>query len=84
MFCLVIKWRFIVKQFQFQAFRQQRNDVFFACVLAAMFVVSVAGAVVGSVEMARGQASADVAKAQAPAVGDFAGATQVAQAGASK
>jgi hypothetical protein len=52
-----------MKQFQFHPFKPRRNDVFYAFVLAAMFAVSVAGAVIGAVSLVHGQPSADVAKA---------------------
>lgn len=52
-----------MKQFQFQPFQRQKNDVLFAFVIAAMFAVTLATAVAGAFDFARGNARTDVAKA---------------------
>jgi len=52
-----------MKHFQFEPFHARKNDVFYAFVVGAMFVVTVAGAVVGTADVARGHAGAHVAKA---------------------
>ncbi|HEX4596398.1 MAG TPA: hypothetical protein VH278_01310 [Burkholderiaceae bacterium] len=57
-----------MKQFQFHAFERQKNDVFFAFVMAAVFAITVVGAVAGAFDVARGHAGADMAKARGQAV----------------
>jgi hypothetical protein len=51
-----------MKQFQFHPFQRQKNDVFFAFVMAAVFAVTVVVAVAGAFDVARAPAGADVAK----------------------
>jgi hypothetical protein len=52
-----------MKQFQFEPFQRQKNDVFFAFVMAAVFAVTVVVAVADAFDIARGHADANVAKA---------------------
>ncbi|HEY4039106.1 MAG TPA: hypothetical protein VGM15_09825 [Burkholderiaceae bacterium] len=47
---------------------KQKNDVFFAFVMAAVFAITVVGAVAGAFDVARGHAGADMAKAPGQAV----------------
>jgi hypothetical protein len=46
---------------QYSKFHPAKNDFCFAFVMAAMFVVTIVGAVAGVVDIARGRAAADSA-----------------------
>ena len=50
-----------MKQLQFQT---RKNDVAFAFLMAAVFAVTLAAAVVGTLDIARGQAGVEAAKPQ--------------------
>ena len=52
---------------QFHAFQRQKNDVLFAFVMAAVFAITVVGAVAGAVDLARGHAP-EVARGHGQAV----------------
>jgi hypothetical protein len=53
---------------QYSKFHPAKNDFCFAFVMAAMFVVTIVGAVAGAVQMARGHAAADSAATQTTSV----------------
>ena len=53
-----------MKQFQVHSFQRQKNDVWFAFVMAAVFAISVVGVVAGTFDAVRGHAGADFAKAR--------------------
>jgi hypothetical protein len=53
---------------KYSQFKQRKNDFAFAFVMAAMFAVTVVGAVAGYVDMARGRLGADSAKTQGPSL----------------
>jgi hypothetical protein len=57
-----------MKQFQLHSYQRQKNDVLFAFVMAAMFAISLVGAVSGAFDVVRGHSGADVAKARGQAV----------------
>jgi hypothetical protein len=57
-----------MKQFQVRAVERQKNDVWFAFVMAAMFAISVVGVVAGAFDAARDHAGADLAKARGQAI----------------
>jgi len=70
---------------KYSQFDPGKNDFFFGFVIAAVFVISVAGAVVGYVDIAREHANAQSAKVrEAPVALDVARgqAAEVAGAGA--
>ncbi len=45
-------------------FQTGRNDFFYALLIAAVLSVTLSGALIGTLELARGQAGTEVAKAQ--------------------
>ena len=45
-------------------FQTGRNDFFYALLIAAVLSVTLSGALIGTLELARGRAVAEVAKAQ--------------------
>jgi hypothetical protein len=57
-----------MKRFEFHAFERQKNDVFFAFVMAAVFAITVVGAVAGAFDVARGHSGADYAKSHGQTV----------------
>lgn len=68
---------------KYSHFDPGKNDFFFGFVIAAVFVVTVAGAVVGYVDLAREHANAQSAKVrEAPVALDVARGQEVAGAGA--
>jgi hypothetical protein len=86
-FCLIYQTEFYMKQFQVHAYERQKNDVWFAFVMAAMFAISVVGVVAGAFDAARDHAGADLAKARGQVIvmRDSAHeAVQAARAGARK
>jgi len=68
---------------KYSQFDPGKNDFFFGFLIVAVFVISVAGAVVGYVDIAREQANAESAKVrEAPVALDVARGQEVAGAGA--
>jgi hypothetical protein len=68
-------------------FYPAKNDFFFALLIAAVFAVTVAGAITGSLDLARGRVGADYAKTRAATIalrGNEEQAPQVKHAGARK
>ena len=60
-----------------------KNDFCFAFVIAAVFTVTVAGAIIGCLDLARGRVGADYAKTLAAPIA-LRGAPQVERAGETK